>query len=217
MSDFDVLAGAVALDGRDVVDVGCGDGALVRRLAAAGARPLGIEVSDVAIARARAADPEHPRRYRLGSADALPLDDRSADVAVLMRSLHHVPPERMDAAFTELRRVVRGQVYVAEPLAEGDFFELMRPVDDETEVRALAQAALARATGAGFEHVDTVHYADTIRLDRFEAFRELVIAADPARTARFAALEPELRARFTPGEYAAPMRSDVLRVVSSPA
>jgi cyclopropane fatty-acyl-phospholipid synthase-like methyltransferase len=39
MSDFDVLAGAVALDGRDVVDVGCGDGALVRRLAAPAPAP----------------------------------------------------------------------------------------------------------------------------------------------------------------------------------
>ena len=39
-----------------------------------------------------------------------------------------------------------GAVYVAEPLAEGNFFELTRMVDDETEVRAAAQAALAKAS-----------------------------------------------------------------------
>ena len=36
------------------------------------------------------------------------------DAAVLMRSLHHVPDP--DAAFPELRRVVREHVYIAEPL-----------------------------------------------------------------------------------------------------
>jgi SAM-dependent methyltransferase len=208
--DFGVLAEALELRGRDVVDVGCGNGALVRRLAAAGARALGVEVSEDAVARARDADPEHPERYLLGGADALPLEDASVDVAVLMRSLHHVPRERMDTAMRELRRVVRGELYVAEPLAEGDFFELMRPVDDETEVRALAQAALERASGF-FERVDTLHYSGTIRLDRFEAFRDMVIAADPERATRFATLEPDLRTGFTPGDYTAPMRVDILR------
>jgi len=85
----------------------------------------------------------------------------------------------------------------------------MRPVDDETEVRALAQAALARATG--FERVDTIHYSGTIGLDGFEAFRDMVIAADPERAARFATLDADLRARFTPGDYTAPMRVDILR------
>lgn len=56
-----------------------------------------------------------------------------------------------------------------------------------------------------------------IRLDRFDAFRELVIAADPERSARFAALEAGLRERFTPGEHVTPMRADVLRAVSSSA
>jgi hypothetical protein len=147
-------------------------------------------------------------------AEAVALRDRDA-VDVGCGNLHHVPPAAMDTAFRELRRVVRGEVYVAEPLAEGDFFELMRPVDDETEVRALAQAALARAAAAGFEHERTIHYGGTIRLDSFDAFRDMVLAADPERAARFATLEAGLHARFVPGEYTAPMRADVLRVVSS--
>jgi SAM-dependent methyltransferase len=209
------MAEAVALHGRDVVDVGCGDGRLVRRLADAGARAVGIEVSETAVARARAADPEHPERYLLGGAEAIPLADDSVDVAVLLRSLHHVPPQSMDTALRELARVVRSEIYVVEPLPEGAFFELMRPVDDETEVRALAQAALARATAAGLEHAGTVEYDAPIRLESFDAFRDMVIAADPDREARFAALEPGLRAAFVPGEYASPTRADLLRVVSS--
>jgi SAM-dependent methyltransferase len=205
MSDFEQLAAVVDLRGRDVVDVGCGDGALVRALAKAGANPIGIEVSEAAVERARAKDPGH--RYLLGGAEAIPLPDQSVDVAVLMRSLHHVPDP--NTAFPELRRVVRDLVYIAEPLLTGEFFELMRSVDDETEVRAKAQEAIANATG--FEHVKTIDYDVTLQVATFEAFRDRVLAADPERAERFATLEADLRSRFTPGDYTVPMRADLLR------
>ncbi len=206
MGDFDVLAELVPLSGRSVVDVGCGDGAFVRRLRAGGADAFGV---DIDVARALEADPGG--RYLEGGAEALPLADASVDVAVLMRSLHHVPDP--DSAFPELRRVVRDLVYVAEPLPTGNFFELMLPVDDETEVRAAAQAAIARA--AGFERISSVEYDIAIRFDAFEDFRDMLLAADPDRAEQFAAVEKELRAAFRPGAYDAPMRADLLRVVSS--
>ena len=85
----------------------------------------------------------------------------------MMRSLHHVPDP--NTAFPELRRVVRELVYIAEPLPTGDFFELMRPVDDETEVRANAQQAIA--TPKGFERVKTIEYDVTLPIATFEALR----------------------------------------------
>ena len=45
----------------------------------------------------------------------------------------------------------------------------------------------------------------------------MLLAADPDRAERFAAVEDELRAAFRPGAYDAPMRADLLRVVSSAA
>ncbi|HET6547962.1 MAG TPA: class I SAM-dependent methyltransferase [Solirubrobacter sp.] len=200
--DFAVLAEAVVLSGRTVLDVGCGDGALVRRLAAAGADAIGVDVR---------VDRAYGGRFLVGGAEALPLEDASVDVAVLMRSLHHVPDP--DAAFPELRRVVRDVVYIAEPLAEGEFFELMRPVDDETAVRAAAQAAIARADG--FERLRTFEYYSPIGLDSFEAFERMVLGADPDRRARFASVERQLRERFRPGGYESRTRVDLLRVVSS--
>ncbi len=167
-----------------------------------GVEALGVDIS---VDRAREIDPDG--RYLEGGAERLPLPDASVDVALLMLSLHHVPDP--DSAFPELHRVVREDVYIAEPLPTGDFFELMRPVDDETEVRAAAQAAIRRATG--FEHVRTIEYEVTFPIPRFEDFRDRVLAADPSRTARFEELEPELRARFRPGDYVVPMRVDVLR------
>jgi len=208
MSDFEQLANAIDLRDKTVVDIGCGDGAFVRALAGAGATAIGIEVSEDAVARAREQDPEH--RYELGGAERLPLEDQSVDVATLMRSLHHVPDP--SSAFPELRRVVREHVWIAEPLPEGEFFELLRPVDDETGVRAEAQRAIAEQDG--FDRVETIEYDVTLPIPTFDALRDRVLAADPTRAERFAEVEGELRARFTPGDYVVPMRADLLRPTS---
>ena len=208
MSDFEQLANAIDLRDKTVVDIGCGDGAFVRALASAGATAIGIEVSEDAVARARERDPDH--RYELGGAERLPLEDQSVDVATLMRSLHHVPDPA--SAFPELRRVVREYVWIAEPLPEGDFFELLRPVDDETEVRADAQRAIAEQDG--FDRVETIEYDVTLPVPTFEALRDRVLAADPTRAERFAAVEGDLRGKFTPGDYVVPMRADLLRITS---
>jgi SAM-dependent methyltransferase len=207
-ADVEVLAELVPLRGRDVVDVGCGNGALVRALAARGAAVTGIEVSEEAVARAD--DGEH--RFLVGSADALPLADASMDVCVLMRSLHHVPPAAMGAALEECARVLRagGVAYVAEPLYRGEFNALVALVDDEREVRALAQSALAATTALAHER--TVFYDAPLWLESFGAFRRMMVSADPTRAERFAALEGELAARFAElKEDTSPMRADLLR------
>ena len=202
-TDIDVLAELVALAGRDVLDVGAGDGRFVRTLAERGARAQGLEVT--------------PRAgMLLGRAAAIPLPDASLDVAVMLRSLHHVPVAEHRASLRELRRVLRagGELYVAEPLPEGEFFTLALPVDDETEVRAQAQATLARADG--FTRARTVEYDAPLRLT-FESFKALLLDADPARERRFAAHEAALREAFGAGErnFRSPMRADLL-TASSP-
>ena len=207
MGDFEVLARAGAVERPDR-----GRRRLRRRRvrAARYGRPGPTRSASTSTSRGRSR-PIPDGRYLEGGAEALPLADASVDIAVLMRSLHHVPDP--DSAFPELRRVVRDLVYVAEPLPTGNFFELMLPVDDETEVRAAAQAAIARA--AGFERISSVEYDIEIRFDAFEDFRDMLLAADPDRAEQFAAVEDELRAAFRPGAYDAPMRADLLRVVSS--
>jgi SAM-dependent methyltransferase len=202
MNDFEALANAVQLQGQTIVDVGCGDGTFVRALRGAGADAFGV---DIDVTRARELDPEG--RYLEGGAQALPLEDRSVDVATLMLSLHHVPDPH--SAFPELKRVVREIVYIAEPLPEGAFFELLRPVDDETEVRAKAQEAIRVS---GFHKLDTIHYEVVLQIDRLEQLRDRLLAADPTRAERYAAVEDELRERFTAGAYPVPMRADILAV-----
>lgn len=222
-----MLERLVAPAGKDVVDVGCGGGALVRELAAAGARPIGIEISEEQLATARARDDGRGARYLVGRAEALPLEDGSVDVVMFMRSLHHVPPEHLQEGLREARRVLRpaGAVYVAEPLAEGDFFALTSLVEDELEVRRAAQAALADSERVGLERAVTVDYDVTICLPDVDAFRARTVSVDPERAPVFDARRDEIAEAFarlgTPGErpgercFTAPMRADVLRPLSA--
>jgi SAM-dependent methyltransferase len=222
-TDFDVLDRLVQPAGKDVVDIGCGGGALVRQLAGLGARAVGVEISEQQLAAAVEQDGRAGARYLVGRAQQLPLADGAVDVAVFMRTLHHVPPRHMRQALREAARVLRprGVVYVAEPLAEGDYFQLTSLVDNEFDVREAAQRALQDAALAGLERVTTVEYDVRIRITDLAALRARFVSADPTRGPVFDAREPELtQALSVLGEscgptgdrcFLQPMRADVLR------
>ncbi|MCJ2011838.1 class I SAM-dependent methyltransferase [Methylobacterium sp. J-076] len=168
------------LAGKAVLDIGCGTGALARPLAEAGAAVTGIDPGEKALAKARHAVPG--ARFEEASGEALPFPDGSFDGAVMLNSLHHVPdPAR---ALVEAARVLRPgcRLVVVEPLASGTFFDALKPIEDETEIRAAAQAAIAEAVAGGGLTCER----DVI-LDRWESFADReaffarVTAVDPAR------------------------------------
>jgi SAM-dependent methyltransferase len=226
LTDLEVLDRLVNPAGKDVVDIGCGAGALVRALTERGARVTGVEISEEQLAPAVSGDDGSGARYVIGRAQRLPLDDGSIDAAVFMRTLHHVDPAELLDALREARRVLRsdGIVYVAEPLTEGDYFELTRLVEDELEVRTAAQDALASAALAGLERAGTFEYDVRLCLADLRALRARLVSVEPARGAWFDARETELAEAFArlgeagerPGErcFRQPMRADVLRPMS---
>ena len=82
------LIGRVAdVAGRDVLDIGCGDGRTSRRLAGRGATVLGVDPDEAAIARARAAGPGGACRFRAADVLELALPPTTFDLVVFSRSL----------------------------------------------------------------------------------------------------------------------------------
>jgi hypothetical protein len=194
----DVIDEFLSLQGATVVDVGCGGGWLTRLMTERGAHVTGIEVSPRQLALARATKPVGDEHYIQGSAEELPLPNRSVDIVVFFNSLHHVDPKVLPNALREAARVLKhgGVLYVSEPLAEGDYFELMKPVHDETIVRQNAQHVLREAPEYGLLLEKQLVHVDPVLFPHFQAFRDRLTTINPDIRSRFDEEEEGLRRLF---------------------
>jgi SAM-dependent methyltransferase len=150
--ELEVLGELVPLAGQRIVELGCGAARLARSLLQRfpDSEVTGLEVDAVQMAKNRAA-PQPRLRFVDAGAEAIPFPDASFDLALMLKSLHHVPLPRMAQALAEVARVLRpgGHLYVSEPVYAGALNELVRLFNDEGTVRAAAQAALDAALQTG--------------------------------------------------------------------
>ncbi|MEA2279685.1 MAG: hypothetical protein QOK21_292 [Solirubrobacteraceae bacterium] len=95
---------AEARPGERVLDLGCGAGRFVAALAAAGADPVGVEIAEAALERARAVVPAADLRP-LQPDGSIPLEHSAVDLVWCSEVLEHVA----DVAYllAEVRRVLR--------------------------------------------------------------------------------------------------------------
>ncbi|MCU0646919.1 MAG: methyltransferase domain-containing protein [Gemmatimonadaceae bacterium] len=98
-ASIDWLSGEVRPDD-DVVDIGCGTGWMVRRLAATGATVIGVEPSESLVAAARA----NGLDVRLGSAEAVPLPAGCCSMIVCGVALPYMDPIRATREWSRLLR-----------------------------------------------------------------------------------------------------------------
>lgn len=150
--ELDLLADLVPLTEQRIIELGCGNARLARGLVQryAGSQVVGLEVDEVQHAK-NVGTPQEHLLFMAGSAEAVPFPDASFDGALMLKSLHHVPLDGMDAALAEVARVVKpgGWFYASEPIFGGALNEIVRLYNDENTVRRAAQAALDRALAAG--------------------------------------------------------------------
>lgn len=103
------------LEGRKVVEVGCGTGRNTTWLAERAAEVVGMDFSEAMLARAKArVNNPRVRFVQHDVSAAWPLADASADVVVAMLILEHV--EHLENVFVEIARVLRsgGQFLLCE-------------------------------------------------------------------------------------------------------
>ena len=150
--ELELLAGLVPLAGLDIVELGCGAAALARKLLERhpDCHVTGFEVDERQHAK-NLASPTPGLRFRAGGAESIDCPDASFDLALMLKSLHHVPQGSMARALDEVARVLRpgAHLYVSEPVYGGAFNEVVRLFNDEREARAAAQSALDAALQSG--------------------------------------------------------------------
>ena len=210
--ELDVLAGLVPLAGQDIIELGCGAARLARTLLERhpDSCVTGMEVDERQHAKNIAA-PQKGLRFVAGGAEAIPFQDASFDLALMLKSLHHVPRPLMAQALGEVARVLRpgGHLYVSEPVYDGALNEIVRLYNDEGVVRAAAQAALDAALRSGpWEQVAERRFEMPVQFIDFADFEQRMMRPtyadhriDDAKLAAVRAVfEPHLGpggARFT--------------------
>jgi SAM-dependent methyltransferase len=150
--ELDVLSGLLPLSALDIIELGCGAAKLARNLLDhhPGCRVTGLEVDERQHAKNLAA-PREGLRFVAAGAQAVPVPHASFDLALMLKSLHHVPLPLLAQALREVARVLRpgGHLYVSEPVYGGALNEVIRLFNDEGVVRAAAQDALDAALRSG--------------------------------------------------------------------
>ena len=171
------------IEGKRILDIGCGSGALAATLSAEVAKVVGIDVEETTIKLARHNAPL--AEFRTGSASQLPFPDQVFDAAIFVNSLHHIDPPSMERALSEAGRVLKpsGHLIVIEPLPEGSFFEAFRSIEDETAVRLEGQSANRRFTRSDLRHEKSVEFLRIETFGDFDAFISRTTAADKSRLA----------------------------------
>lgn len=107
--------------GKEVLEVGCGTGLVLKRIDAFASRAEGIDLSPGMLAKAR----EKGLRVREGSATSLPFEDNSFDVTCSFKVLAHIP--EIEKALSEMARVTRpGGFILAELYNPYSFRGLLR-------------------------------------------------------------------------------------------
>ncbi len=156
------IARGCDLEGKAVLELGCGSGRITRDLAARAREVVAVDPDRTALRRARAQVAAGNVTFLSGSAETIDLTGHSFDVAVFSLSLHHVPPPAMDASLRRAAEMLSpgGRLVVIEPGDQGTLIEAEMRFDvgdgDEGAAKQAAQQAMRRL--AGFKLSDTVTF-----------------------------------------------------------
>lgn len=219
--ELTVLAELVPLERLDIIELGCGNARMVRTLLQrySDCRVTGLEVDARQHAK-NLADPQERLEFIAAGAEAIPLPDARFDLALMLKSLHHVPLPLMGQALGEIRRVLRpgGYLYVSEPIYDGALNEVIRLFNDEGVVRAAAQAALDTALDTGmWEQVAERRFDMPVRFKDFAEFEQRMMRPTFADHQLDEAKITEVHAAFAPhcgregARFTRPMHIRLLR------
>lgn len=204
-----------------IIELGCGAAKLSRDLLARfpACDVTGLEVDE----RQHAKNILMPRQglhFVQAGAQAIPFDDGCFDLAMMLKSFHHVPLELMAQALAQVHRVLRprGLLYVSEPVFAGSLNEVMRIFHDEETVRAAALRALRTAVASGaWEQVSETLFETPVSYRDFAEFERRMIGVTFLEHRLDAATLQRVRERFEQNmaadgaHFVRPMRVNLLR------
>ncbi len=176
----EVIENALSLDGKHILELGCGSASLTRSIASTGQDRtiIATEVDKIQHKKNLQIDDLENVSFIAAGGEDIPAEDGTFDIVFMFKSLHHVPMELMDQTLSEIHRVLKpgGLAYLSEPIFDGDFNELLCLFHDERIVLKAAFEAIEKAIADNrFSLMEEIvfytprHYAD------FATFEEQII------------------------------------------
>jgi ubiquinone/menaquinone biosynthesis C-methylase UbiE len=219
-NEADILDQLLQLEGATVLELGCGKAEKTRIVAQKTASVLALEVDEIQLARNRMVTELPNVRFEYGGAENIPAADSSFDIVLMFKSLHHVPTELMDSAFSEINRVLKpgGVVYISEPIYAGDFNDILRLFHDERAVREAAFAAEERAVSSSQLSLVTQHFfQQAMHFENFGQYEDQVLKVTHTDHTLSPDIYEEVRMKFDQHmtdngvDFHMPIRVDLLR------
>jgi len=221
--ELDLLQSLVDLDQHpQIIELGCGAAQLSRQLLARcpACEVTGLDVDERQHAK-NLLNPQRRLHFVQAGAQAIPFEAQRFDLALMLKSLHHVPLDQLSQALAEVHRVLRpkGLLYVSEPVFAGPLNEVMRLFHDEEVVRAAALHAVqdAVSSGGAWEQVTEILFEMPVRYRDFAEFEQRMIGVTFVNHRLDATTLQTVRARFEPhmtadgAHFMRPMRVNLLR------
>jgi SAM-dependent methyltransferase len=223
--ELELLNELIPLQAQRIIELGCGAAKLGRSLVTRFPQCdwVGLEVDKIQHT-ANLANPAPRMQFIESGAQAIPIPDGTFDLAIMLKSLHHVPMALLDVALNEAWRVLRpdGLLYVSEPVFAGELNEISRLFNDEEFVRGQAQQALDRALTSGnwTTHAE-VRFNMPAHFKDVDDYMRRMLDVTFAERSFEDSIREQIRERFAPhmtptgANFARPMHVRVLRKLSA--
>ena len=160
--------------GKDVLEIGCGDGKRSREVAGSSSSWVGIDPDADSVKQANDNDAMANTEFLQGRAEDLKWSEATFDVVMFTLSLHHIDLNTMPAAIGEAIRVLcpGGLVIFLEPMPVGTFFEdeIGFGCCDGDERRELAYANFTMLNSVRLTEVEEYLDEVSVEYDSFEDF-----------------------------------------------
>ncbi len=143
----------IALSGKSVLEVGCGNGSRSVEIAKKCMHLTAMEPNIEMLEFAKSSNSAQNITYLSGKAEHLGFPDKEFDITLFTLSLHHVPMAEMPRAIDEAIRVTKkeGHIVFLEPAQDGTFFDAEIAFDacdgDESEEKKIAYNILKHHSG----------------------------------------------------------------------
>ena len=185
------------LENQRILDIGCGRGSLLKALANRLAKPTGIDVNKQSLIEASRKCPQ-AELIHTGAGDMV-FREHGFDGTIILNTLHHIPAMEIQRGLQKALQVTKPgcPVLIMEPLNCGSFFEVFKPLEDETEVCRNALHELHDFIERNLGRLDDAfEYMTSIRVSSIETILNDAISVDPKRANRVEMVLEEMKDLF---------------------